>query len=66
MPTKTDAPARFLTLAEVAQELGVHRDTVHRWVAEGHIPALQPGGPQHAIRIDRNDLRSDRRGEEDR
>jgi excisionase family DNA binding protein len=52
---------RFLTVAEAARELGVHKDTIHRWVAEGALPALQPGGPQHAIRIDRADLKGTRR-----
>jgi excisionase family DNA binding protein len=61
MPTNAPETARFLTVAEAARELSVHPDTIHRWVAEGALPAFQPGGPQHAIRIDQQDLRSQRR-----
>lgn len=61
MPIDAAETARFLTVTEAARELHVHPDTIHRWVAEGALPALQPGGSQHAIRIDRADLRAERR-----
>lgn len=56
MPT-TDvhAPATtYLTLAEVAEELRVSIRTVTRYVADGHLGAIQlPGG---RLRVARTDL----------
>ena len=57
--------SRLLTVEEAARQLGVHPGTVHRWVADGALPAVQPGGPAHTLRIDSRDLlRSERRVEE--
>lgn len=37
--------ARWLTVAEVAEELGVSMRTVHRWISSGDMPAVRlPGG----------------------
>jgi excisionase family DNA binding protein len=33
----------MLTLADVAERLQVHRDTVRKWVREGALPAYQFG-----------------------
>jgi excisionase family DNA binding protein len=54
----TDAPERdrLLSVGEAAQELGVHPVTVHRWVREGLVPSIQPGGPGHTVRISERDL----------
>jgi excisionase family DNA binding protein len=55
---------RLLTVDEAAERIGVHRATVHRWVHDGQLPAIQPGGPGHTVRIsERELLRSQRREE---
>jgi excisionase family DNA binding protein len=55
---RTNAPEsdRLLSVAEAAQELGVHPVTVHRWVREGLVPSIQPGGPGHTVRISEREL----------
>lgn len=52
----TDAESHFLTLDEVAERYRLSRRTVERLVAGGRLPAIQPGGPGHAIRIDSSSL----------
>lgn len=34
---------KYLTVEEVAEQLGVHPATVRRWVQSGHIRAVRPG-----------------------
>jgi excisionase family DNA binding protein len=43
---------RLLRVPEVAARLGVHRNTVYNLIERGHLPAFQPGGRRHIIRID--------------
>lgn len=44
-------PDRLLKLEEVAERLGVHRDTVRHWVYKGLIPAIRlPGNAGRRIR----------------
>lgn len=58
---------RLLSVDQAALELGVHPVTVARWVRDGQLPAIQPGGPGHTVRIsERELLHSERRGEEER
>src|SRR5207248_2393916 len=49
-------PPTFLTVPEAAAEFGVSPRTVFNWIRDGQLPALQPGGPGHSVRIDRHDL----------
>jgi excisionase family DNA binding protein len=53
MVTET-AHEDFLTVAEAADLLGVHQNTVRRKIAEGNIPAVQLGGAGSHIRIPRD------------
>lgn len=46
------------SIPELAQKLGVHRATVHRWVRKGLLPAMQVGTgrkiyvlPEEALRL---------------
>lgn len=46
------------SIPELAQKLGVHRATVHRWVRKGLLPATQVGTgrkiyvlPEEALRL---------------
>jgi excisionase family DNA binding protein len=48
---------QLLTLDQVAEYLGVHRDTVYKLVRSGRLPALQLGGRKAAWRISEDDLR---------
>lgn len=34
---------RMYSIPELAQKLGVHRATVHRWVQKGLLPAIRVG-----------------------
>lgn len=54
----TNAPERdrLLSVDQAAQELGVHPVTAHRWVREGLVPSIQPGGRGHTVRISERDL----------
>jgi excisionase family DNA binding protein len=54
-PTRTDSPT-FLSVAEVAARLGVGVGTVRRWIASGHLGAIQPAGEQGVIRIPVDEL----------
>ena len=44
-------PPTFLSVAEAALQLGVNRATVRRWIRDGHLAAIQPGGPEGVLRI---------------
>jgi excisionase family DNA binding protein len=57
-------PSDLLKVAEAAQAFGVSERTIHNWIRDGQLPAVQPGGAHHAIRVDRRELlRSERRRE---
>ena len=47
---------RLLTIDEVAQYLGVHRDTVYSMVRTGKLPAMQLGGRKAGWRISQKDF----------
>jgi excisionase family DNA binding protein len=47
---------KLLTLEQVAEYLGVHRDTVYALVRSGRLAALQLGGRKSAWRISEQDL----------
>ena len=60
-------PSNLLKVAEAAQAFGVTERTVWAWIHDGQLPRVQPGGPGHAVRVDRRELlRSERRSEEER
>lgn len=35
------SPERLLTVTDIASELGVHVETVRRWIRSGELPALR-------------------------
>ncbi len=41
--TATSIERQYLSLGEVAELLGVHEQTVRRWVKAGELPAFKPG-----------------------
>jgi excisionase family DNA binding protein len=49
------ADETLLTVEEVAKRLGVHIDTIRRWIRSGELPAINLGGPA-GYRITRRDL----------
>jgi excisionase family DNA binding protein len=56
-----------LKVPEAAEAFGVSERTIRNWINAGQLPAIQPAGPNHAIRVDRRELlRSDRRSEDER
>lgn len=48
-------PAELLTVEAVADYLGVHAETVRRWIRSGRLPALM-GDPGIGYRVDRAEL----------
>lgn len=46
----------LLTINQVAEYLGVHRDTVSSLIRSGRLPALQLGGRKAGWRISKDDL----------
>jgi len=49
MSTNTDR--RYLSVAEVARCLGIHPQTVRRWIKSGVVSSMQPGGSRSRILI---------------
>ena len=47
---------RLLTVDQVSEYLGVHRDTVYSMIRSGRLPALQLGGRKASWRISESDL----------
>jgi excisionase family DNA binding protein len=47
---------RLLTVEQVSEYLGVHRDTVYAMVRSGRLRALQLGGRKASWRISQSDL----------
>jgi excisionase family DNA binding protein len=45
----------LLTVEDVAKRLGVHIDTIRRWIRSGELPAINLGGPA-GYRIAQADL----------
>jgi excisionase family DNA binding protein len=49
--------SKLLSLDQVAEYLGVHRDTAYKLVRSGRLPALQLGGRKAGWRVAEDDLR---------
>lgn len=49
-------PTDLLTPGEARAMLGVPRETLRRWAAQGRLPAYRPGGPGSHPRYRRADL----------
>ena len=49
---------KLLSLEQVAEHLGVHRDTVYKLVRSGRLPALQLGGRKAGWRVAEEDLQA--------
>jgi excisionase family DNA binding protein len=62
--THTEWHERYLSVAQVATRLGVGAPTVRRWIAEGHVRAVQPGGMQGVLRVPATELERLARGED--
>jgi excisionase family DNA binding protein len=52
--TQTYSP--FLKVPEAAEALGVSERTIRNWIRDGQLPAIQPGGKGHTVRISERDL----------
>jgi excisionase family DNA binding protein len=46
----------FLSVAEAALRLGVNAATLRKWIHDGHIKAVQPGGELGSLRIPASEL----------
>jgi excisionase family DNA binding protein len=44
-------PTEFLSPAEVARRLAVHRATVYRWIHTGELPAVRLGQGGTTLRV---------------
>lgn len=58
-PIMEDMPktaSDFLKVPEAAEAFGVSERTIRNWIDAGQLPAIQPAGPNHAIRVDRREL----------
>ena len=40
---RTRDSAAYVTVSELAEELGVHRNTIHYWISQGEIKARRYG-----------------------
>jgi excisionase family DNA binding protein len=47
-----------MTVREVADYLGTHKQTVYALIRNGELPAFQPRGRNHALRISERELES--------
>ncbi|WP_431784355.1 helix-turn-helix domain-containing protein [Streptomyces chumphonensis] len=45
MPADTNGGAPMLSVRDVAERLGVHPQTVYRWIHSGDMPAYRYGRP---------------------
>lgn len=52
----TMAEERLLTVAQVAERLGAHPETIRRWLAAGRLRGTLPGGDRFGWRIRESDL----------
>jgi hypothetical protein len=46
IPAKPNAPAKYVTIRELASIAGISASTLHRLRKKGLIHGLQPGGPR--------------------
>jgi excisionase family DNA binding protein len=57
----------YLKVPEASAAFGASERTIRNWIDAGQLPAIQPAGPNHAVRVDRRELlRSERRSEGER
>jgi excisionase family DNA binding protein len=56
-PPDTSEVATSLTLRQAAIYLGVHDETIRRWIKDGRLPAVKVGIAGH-YRVRRDDLDS--------
>ena len=49
---------QLLTVPQAAEALGIHRDTVYQWIANGTIPAVALPTGRSKTRIDEADLKA--------
>jgi excisionase family DNA binding protein len=45
-----------LSVNEVAELIGVHRDTIYRWVRDGELPAINVGAIKTILRFPPKEL----------
>lgn len=57
------ATKEFWTVAEVAELLGVHRETVRRWIRNGWLEAIDLGSTRAGLRIPNREVDRVRRNE---
>ena len=44
--------ARYLRARDIVRELGITERTVRRWIADGRLPSVKPGGARLVARED--------------
>jgi excisionase family DNA binding protein len=52
----TDEPRKLMTVQAVADYLGVHPETIRRWIRDGRLTAIDLGADSAGWRIDPADL----------
>lgn len=53
---RTHDRAAYVTVSELAEELGVHRNTIHYWIREGRLEARKVGlAPRSPLLITREE-----------
>lgn len=53
---RTHDRAAYVTVSELADELGVHRNTIHYWIKEGRLEARKIGlAPRSPLLITREE-----------
>jgi excisionase family DNA binding protein len=55
---------RLLTVQEVAERLRVNAETVRRWLRQGRLHGMMPGGDRAGYRIRESELRRFMAGDE--
>lgn len=46
----------YLTVGEAAKHIRVGPATIRRWLRNGHLTGIQPGGPHGAVRISEREV----------
>jgi excisionase family DNA binding protein len=54
---ETIAAERLMTVAQVADRLQVHRESVRRWIRQGRLRGSLVGGDRSGYRIDAREVR---------
>ena len=55
---------RLLTVKQVAEQFGVRRETVLRWIKEGRLRGVMPGGTKAGYRVPVSEIERMVRGHE--